>query len=377
MNSHPAVATALRAAFGLWRDRARALQRDRSLGAIHDFRVSSRRLMTVAAVASSLAGGDPAGPLMKTLKAGLQRTSEHSDLMMAMRFAREHKTQRDVMGRICSFLAESEQGQLERLDDAVPEAEINAASSAAERMCGAVRGDVEKAVADLDYLHHVQRRLRKQSRRMGAALKAMDRSDPSSVHELRVQVRRTRYLIELFRPFAGDFVNTLLEPARDLQELMGAIHDRALFIERISKLPESAEIDPGALKNLKEELMARQAKAIKKLVVKAPGQVKTLAAAPLSGKMPDKPTGQGGRLPREASVVLLRHATAVARGTPGVHDDALRALMHSGRKEARRAAGAFETLGIRFSRVITSPALRALETARIVADHLGAGKKLE
>jgi phosphohistidine phosphatase len=69
-------------------------------------------------------------------------------------------------------------------------------------------------------------------------------------------------------------------------------------------------------------------------------------------------------------MVLLRHGTAVDRGVGGL-DDAERPLVPKGEREARNAGRALRALKFRADAVITSPLVRARQTAQIAAAELG------
>ena len=64
---------------------------------------------------------------------------------------------------------------------------------------------------------------------------------------------------------------------------------------------------------------------------------------------------------------LLRHGDA----EPGDRDDAARRLTDRGEREARDAGAALAALGLRFVDVLTSPRVRARDTARLAAGPLG------
>jgi len=64
---------------------------------------------------------------------------------------------------------------------------------------------------------------------------------------------------------------------------------------------------------------------------------------------------------------LIRHAKAE---DPGPEGDLARRLTERGREEARRVGEALKRLGMRPALIVASPALRAQETARIVASVL-------
>ena len=73
---------------------------------------------------------------------------------------------------------------------------------------------------------------------------------------------------------------------------------------------------------------------------------------------------------------FLRHGKAVEPGTHGVADDFSRELTPKGIAEMESEAEAFELLAIRPDVILTSPLLRAKQTAEIVARRLGLKKQL-
>jgi phosphohistidine phosphatase len=69
---------------------------------------------------------------------------------------------------------------------------------------------------------------------------------------------------------------------------------------------------------------------------------------------------------------LLRHGDA-AEGSP----DAERPLTDKGKEQARAAGRALKELGVKPAACLTSPKVRALDTARIACEELGAEPQLE
>jgi len=74
---------------------------------------------------------------------------------------------------------------------------------------------------------------------------------------------------------------------------------------------------------------------------------------------------------------ILRHAIAVERGTHGFKDDSQRPLTDKGVQKMQRVAEGMLTLKLSFDAILSSPFVRARQTAEIVADSLCAKKKLE
>jgi phosphohistidine phosphatase len=77
------------------------------------------------------------------------------------------------------------------------------------------------------------------------------------------------------------------------------------------------------------------------------------------------------------NLYLMRHGIAVAADEPGINSDNERPLSPKGMKRLRRAARGLARLHIGFSSILTSPVLRARQTAEIVAQSLGLEARLE
>jgi phosphohistidine phosphatase len=77
------------------------------------------------------------------------------------------------------------------------------------------------------------------------------------------------------------------------------------------------------------------------------------------------------------NLFLLRHGLAVEPGTAGYSKDADRPLTPKGRRKLRRAAQTMKALGLSFDLILSSPYLRARQTAAILAKALDAKERLE
>ena len=70
------------------------------------------------------------------------------------------------------------------------------------------------------------------------------------------------------------------------------------------------------------------------------------------------------------NLFLLRHGIAVERGTPGFASDADRSLTPKGCRQLRKISAAMEKMNLQFDLILSSPFLRAKQTAEIVAAEL-------
>jgi phosphohistidine phosphatase len=74
---------------------------------------------------------------------------------------------------------------------------------------------------------------------------------------------------------------------------------------------------------------------------------------------------------------IMRHGIAVTRGSAGFSDDSKRPLTPEGRQKMRQIVKGLSRLGFDVDWIVTSPLVRAVETAEIVAESLGANVPMD
>src|SRR5512134_3543141 len=66
------------------------------------------------------------------------------------------------------------------------------------------------------------------------------------------------------------------------------------------------------------------------------------------------------------NLYFIRHAIAVEAGTPEYENDSLRPLTGKGKKKMQKIARGLKELGAEIDLILTSPYVRAAETAKIL-----------
>ncbi len=89
------------------------------------------------------------------------------------------------------------------------------------------------------------------------------------------------------------------------------------------------------------------------------------------------PNAAGSKEVQGYQLYVMRHGIAVARGDPDFPDDAKRPLTPEGKKKLRGIAKGLVRLGLCVDSIVSSPLVRAAETAAIVAEVLGPGTPVE
>jgi len=74
---------------------------------------------------------------------------------------------------------------------------------------------------------------------------------------------------------------------------------------------------------------------------------------------------------------LMRHGIAIVRGAPGIRSDRDRHLTKKGIKRMEKAAKGLAALKISFDHILTSPLVRARQTAEVVAETLNMADRLK
>jgi len=93
---------------------------------------------------------------------------------------------------------------------------------------------------------------------------ASDPDEVVSLHDMRIAAKRLRYILEITAPVFGDYAETAVRMTKDLQDLLGEIHDCDVQIPEVSEFlngliaadagaiveaaGDAADLDPAAVR---------------------------------------------------------------------------------------------------------------------------------
>jgi len=115
---------------------------------------------------------------------------------------------------------------------------------------GRTAGEVAAAAAERTFL------------RVTALRELVRRSDPKSIHRLRIAFKRFRYLCESLQPFLPEVTTASLKRMRNYQGAAGEVQDLVVLLARLECVVTDGELAVRATKQLRTELLQRRDRAI-------------------------------------------------------------------------------------------------------------------
>jgi CHAD domain-containing protein len=203
------------------------------VGALHDLRVSVRRLRAFGDVFRGLLGEKAHARTNEPLKRVIRAVTEvrDRDVQIALTEERRQASQ-----------AEFDRATLEYVLERLGEARALAMRRAARKLRktdfdslgSSIRATFDNAIETFPTRAASQRLFAKDLllrlvEKAGAIGPLGAGEDPARVHRLRIAVKKLRYAFELFQPSLGESYQPLTERATALQDFLGDHHDRVVF----------------------------------------------------------------------------------------------------------------------------------------------------
>ncbi|WP_437953880.1 CHAD domain-containing protein [Sorangium sp. So ce296] len=297
--------------------------------AVHDFRVSLRRLRTLLKPARRIYGKKRIRPIADGLREFARATGTLRDeevlretltalelgeapraavaAWVAQRSRREH----EARAHIVELLRRDHPGDkgAPRADGPAGDAEEPRADAPPAGEADEPRAGTPVAVGEADepragapvvgerlrlepYLARLERRIsRKRAKKRGAealarrairdalqdvrALAASDPSDGAAMHALRIRFKRLRYSAETFSPLFGERAERTAKSASRLQRRLGQLHD---VDEALAQMTRAEELSPDDRAAVVEALGAERARLAGKATEELAQEIETLAS---------------------------------------------------------------------------------------------------
>jgi CHAD domain-containing protein len=259
------LAESVRAARRCYRKRLACCQKKFSEKAVHDLRIETRRILALLDLLEAFHFDESHAKLRKAFKKRLDAFDDLRDthvqrvLLKPMwpkfpeaRAFKKHlcKCEKRLECKMSNEIKACKSGKLNRK---LKEIEKSLRQCAKNPPTG---GSVAQSQLLLGAAYRRVVNLRRQ----------IQRNKPATIHCLRVAFKRFRYTAELLQPFLPQFTTKLLERMKDFQRAAGDIQDVAVLLARIEREIKNQDITAACVKNLRDELLRVEHRAINSLM---------------------------------------------------------------------------------------------------------------
>jgi CHAD domain-containing protein len=240
----------------------------RSVEAVHDMRVASRRLRALGVTFRDLLRDGTQRRLEKKLRRVTRAagTVRDLDVQMALlegrRTAATKELERAALEHLLEMLTVRRAEATRRTERRLEKLDIDSVRGVVRRAAREVMRGLPTPEAQRAYaLTLLEERVNDAAERVPP----LDGAEhPEELHQLRIDIKEIRYALELFEPLLGAHFPALHERARALQDLLGIHHDLVTLGDVVRE--HSQELDQrgraalaGALDGLGEALSAERA----------------------------------------------------------------------------------------------------------------------
>jgi len=227
--------------------------------AIHDLRVSSRRLREGISIFSDCFSKRRLAPIRQELKnltemLGAIRNCDEALLFFSSLVNTCHKDLRTTVMTIIARLQEERVAEQRKLNRQLVKTDSGSLLNRIDAVCSSPR--IFSPASNALFVPVATAILQAVAVREKTMLEllpgALVEEQVPAQHHLRVAVKRFRYRVEFLAPFANSSYKTVYGTIKEYQEILGHMHDLDVFIGLIPDLADEAEKNRG-LKNIISE----------------------------------------------------------------------------------------------------------------------------
>ncbi len=291
------LARSLKQQWKRYRKQLKRCQHECSPGAIHAFRVETRRLVSTLEL---LGGFLPPRRVERAQRILKRHRDAFDDLRDTQVQLSAIGTMRRTFPALRPFYACLRERE-ERLTRKTRKRLTKVRTSRLGKLVAACRREVEKQLTKCTppkalavLLRSVDRAFRR-TRQLRARI---DARDTGTIHRTRVAFKKFRYMVETLAEHLPAVTEQRLAEMHHYQTVMGEIQDAEVLLATLDKFLLQQEIKPGAMRRFRVELLRRRQQLIR-VYLKTADQLIEFWPLPISRA--GVPPGQTGRDPRAES----------------------------------------------------------------------------
>ena len=203
--------------------------------AVHDLRVSTRRLIALLQLLHSVSPRPRLQKMIHSLKEQLNELDELRDVQVLLAEISEIIQELPQLQGFQKYLQYIEEKMLRTLRKKIKNFETSEIARRIRKTHESIEKrkstDLETRVLQAVDDAHLQTKIR---------LEGVDLARPATIHRVRIAFKSFRYMVEIIHPLLKDFPGGHLKRMNDYQSRMGEIQDTEVFIQTFDEFSEYA-----------------------------------------------------------------------------------------------------------------------------------------
>lgn len=235
-----------------WRNYRLELKRCRaefSNEAVHDLRVSTRRMLALIQLLNSISPRPRLQKLIRVFKDQLDEFDTLRDTQVILAELSEIVQEFPQLQGFQKHLRSTEERMLRMLRKKIRKLETSETTSRIRKTHESIETWAEDKLGT-QIMQAVDDAFLRTKQRYGS----IELTRPATIHRVRVAFKSLRYMVEIVHPLLKDFPKENLKRMNDYQSLMGEIQDAEIFTQTLADFSEHASLsDPEPVHRYEEQ----------------------------------------------------------------------------------------------------------------------------
>ncbi|HVN16957.1 MAG TPA: CHAD domain-containing protein [Anaerolineales bacterium] len=232
-------------------DEIRNCRMEFSEAAVHDLRVTARRLLAALQIARSLEPQPRLQKARRALKDQIDDLDDLRDVQVMLAEVSENTSDLPELQPLQVYLRSKEKSLLRAAHKQVNDFNLAGFSKRMTKIQERLAARLPKHQTQVELLQVVDLAFGRATQLYGQ----IDAAQPSSIHRLRLAFKKFRYMVEIIQPLLPDFPKRNLKRMHDYQAMMGEIQDAQSFLNIVGDYSEQdASYDPQPARHYFEQL---------------------------------------------------------------------------------------------------------------------------
>ncbi|MCX6080200.1 MAG: CHAD domain-containing protein [Chloroflexi bacterium] len=229
MSANELLLTALDLRFENYRAEHKRCKAEFSEEAVHDLRVSTRRLLAMVELLRTLAPDQGLQKLRRSLKAQLDSLDDLRDTQVMLVETSDALENLAELAPFLKFLQKRENRYLKNAEIEVGQFKLNGIS----RRVSAIRNSLTKPALSEDLLAQILAGVDDVYQTVIRRTERVDSSQSASIHQVRVVFKKFRYMVEIIFPILPGFPVSGFKRMHAYQAAMGEIQDDEVLLNAL------------------------------------------------------------------------------------------------------------------------------------------------